>query len=137
MPETIDWPALDACIARMVGFKQKASPIDGTLLWIANDEEEYLVGPRTQYAWAEWDVWQPHTDMAQALLVRDEIVKRGWCYSLNIDPADVTPQGKVVVAFYRSVPYTAFRARATTGAEAVCLAVEKWANANLDTTKKV
>ena len=73
--------------------------------------------------------WQPHKDVVQALLVRDEIVKRGWCFSVHIDPRDVSPQGKVVVAFYRPVPYTAFRARATTDAKAICLAADKWLGA--------
>lgn len=60
---------------------------------------------------------------------RDAIVEQGWGVSANIAPADVDPQGNVVVAFYRVIPFIVYRGRATTEAEATRLAAKRWLDA--------
>lgn len=81
MPET-DWQALDARIARMMGFEQKEAHGEGALFWVSDDGEEYLVERPDSYAWMDWDVWQPHKNVAQALEAAEALFALG--YSLEI-----------------------------------------------------
>lgn len=128
MPKTdAEWRALDARIARMLGFKQQESPIDGTLLWIVSDEEEYLVEPLTHYAWAEWDVWQPHNDLAQVMQALEGLSQKDVNYSI------ARFAGREVIVQLWGYIDGAFVVRRRTGEilrQTICLAIEVWLDAS-------
>ena len=130
-----DWQALDARIARKVmSFEQKQSRGEGALFWVSDDGEEYLVERPESHAWMDWDVWQPHKYVAQAMEALEALSQKGVNYSITR-----FTKAEVIVQLWGYVGGV-FCVRRWTNkimCETICLAIEQWMDANLDTAEKV
>lgn len=127
-----DWQTLDARIAREVRgwvkwdelptVNQQLVAIYNRRTWLRLDESGC---PRsTDLLYKDW---QPHKDVAQALKVKDEIVKRGWSFSLS-----KVPDFQTVGLFSKRATFCPGVAK--TDAMAICLAIEQWLGAQRRTT---
>ena len=123
MPKTdAEWQTLADRIAREV-MKYEAKPYRGG--WV------YSV-PSAVHAPTIMDAldWRPHKDVAQAVLARDRIVEQGWDFVLG---ASLSGQRKVLVvaSFVPEAGVGMFESErsAETDGKAICLAIERWLDA--------
>ena len=133
MPEKTDaeWQALDARIAREVmGLKQAC--IDGDLCWVTPAfNYRYLVcDSAILRIEPEYKVWQPHKDVAQALMAADKICDQGWDRELQ----RLGNAQRTYASFWRYDPFDpqTLGSYADSDAPAICLAIEKWLDAQGD-----
>ena len=71
------------------------------------------------------DSWQPHKNVAQALMVKDKIMRDDWCFDLSNRPDTLA-----IVYFWQMLhSLVGIHGKAETDAKAICLAIEAWLNA--------
>jgi len=144
-----DWQVLDHRIARKVmgWFKWDELPeILRLIFWkvIETQPDEYDLAFNRDKWWSvlesgcpdsEEDIvgWQPHNDVAQAVLARDRIVEQGWDFVLG---ASVSGQCEVLVvaSFVPEAGVGMFESErsAATDGKAICLAIGRWLDAQKD-----
>ena len=116
-----DWQALDARIAREVMGR-----LDGQM---APSLRLIDKAPPDSEACDLYQVvrpvWQPHKNVAQALMVKDKIVRDDWCFDLSNRPGTLA-----VVYFWQMLhPMIGIQGKAESDAKAICLATEAWLDA--------
>jgi len=155
MPKTnAEWQALDDRLAREVmgwcGWddipesdrNELREPLDGGFDYLAagfsvSEYEAFSVATHRAFWWQKhpehgWDHaydcrdWQPHEDVAQALGVLDAIISRGFDADLRILYHDPKHQAWIRPADFS---FGACMGRHIERAKAICLAAERWANA--------
>jgi len=121
MPET-DWYALDRQIAaEVMGFTREDVYGARALFWVSRSGiTKYLVERPDSYAWMDWDVWQPHKKVAQALMALDVLVKRGVDVSIYTWHHDPNYTVWMVPAERRRPSWVDYHAKY---AKALCLAI--------------
>ena len=88
------------------------------------DSEEDIVG------------WQPHNNVAQALMVLDRIAETyHYGHSIFLLASHLTRYRVLIWEGFGCV--SMWQGEHTSRAKAICLAIEAWANANLDITEKM
>lgn len=127
-----EWQEISDFLAReIMGFKQKDAYGNGTLFWVSERDNEYLVVQPTSYAWMDWNVWRPYKDVEQAMLVLKTILAKAGKYAVARISIR-TPPGRCLVTIHNWV--------ATAGApaslvrspyvenemQAICLAAKEW-----------
>ena len=91
-----------------------------------------------EYRWIHAEAireWQPHEDVAQALMAARKIVERGWGFQLRIFtyPEPLTLKSAAELWTYDTLPSEGC---ADTDAKAICLAIEQWLDAQKEAQEK-
>lgn len=123
-----DWQALDARIGRKVmGWVPGRTRNGAYKIWQTPnyDRTKYLVDRDWAATGGGLEFWQPHKNVGQAMLVKECIVKERWpgCrFSM-----DSIQHLHCRVSFERSGQV--YRGSHMVDAKAICLAIEKWLDA--------
>ena len=117
------WRTLDARIAQEVLGLHILVPISSGREWRDNCGVSHDGVVDAGSSHSELPAWQPHLDVTQALMVADTVREQGWKWRLEQYP------GTLVEARFWRYLGPIFEAHATTVAEAFCLAVAKWLDA--------
>jgi len=127
MPKTdAEWQALDEQLAREVMGLHIFVPISGGREWRDNSGVSHYGVIDHGHSHSKLPRWQPHEDVAQALGVLDVVVRRGFDADLRIRYHDPKHQAWIRPADFC---FGVCMGRHTGRANAICLAIEKWANA--------
>ena len=152
-----DWQALDARIARMMGWiewndipradrdsilRRRGEDVPEILSKTSPEWRAFALETVRAFWWEHHDEhgwihayerrdWQPHKDVAQALAAKNRLVSQGWRFQLKTFPPTELSLAKSAAEFYTygTPPYYS---RADADAKAICLAIEEW----MDTQKE-
>ena len=152
MPKSdAEWRALVEKLAREVMGWHKWDELPENAhraYWQAIKEEpdEYSLAHNEQQWWSldesgcpdgeKWlSDWQPHEDVAQALMAARKIVERGWGFQLGTFTYPEPPVLKSTAEFwtYDTLPSEGY---AETDAKAICGAIEQWLDAQKEAQEK-
>jgi len=127
MPKTdAEWVALAARLAKEVmGLTPDEFFDDGTSVWWVSDKgkRRFLIAGFVDQPVPEYADWQPHLDIAQAVLVLDAIVAHGADASLKMHHHDPQREAWLVPPECRGPCNLGLHDKL---ASAICLAAEAW-----------